>query len=430
MFQFESAGIVGLLKNIKPTNMEHVIAANALYRPGTLENQVAFEYSRRKNDLINWKLPHEIVRPFIGETYGFMIYQEQVMQIFDVLARDATSAEAAIFLKVVAKGIARDLEGKQKMQKYYDQFKDGCLDKGMDQKSIDVLWSQILQMSTYSFNKSHSTGYGVNAYLDKYLKKRYPLEFYTNLMSKKIEKISQIIRESRHYGINILPPDINESNEEFTIAGNSIRFGLLGIKDVGPKAIDEIKAKRPFKSYEHFMKKIAIAKVNARVRKALFQAGAFDSMGGRDAWLLNDDATGRISNQVNITQKINWEKERMGFSVSGAGDILKYKDLIEERITYEEDLKNGESALVAGEVINVKEVKTKTGAKMAFVDLDYLNTTYSLTVFPNNYNRYSHMLTDGSTVLAIGDYDEDRHCVVADHICTAEQLYLELNEKR
>ena len=136
IFQFAgSAGIVGLLKDINPENLEHIIATNALYRPGTIANGVAFEYARRKNGETYWRIPHESLRQYLDTTFGFMIFQEQVMQVFRALAKDATGADADVFLKVVAKGIARDLEGKRKMQQYYEQFAQGCIEKEIDKKS-------------------------------------------------------------------------------------------------------------------------------------------------------------------------------------------------------------------------------------------------------------------------------------------------------
>lgn len=430
IFQFESAGIVGLLKQIKPTNLEHVIAANALYRPGTLENNVAFDYAKRKNRKHNWKVPHKSVEQFLTNSFGFMIFQEQVMQIYSALAKDATPAESATFLKVVSKGIARDIDGKMKMQQYYDKFEEGCIEKGIPKASYELLWQQILQMSTYSFNKSHSTGYAVEAYQDKFLKRNYPFEFYTNLLSKKPDKIPSIIRESKFYGVNILPPDVNTSEEEFTIDGNSIRFGLLGVKNIGPAAIAELKAHRPFSSFEDMVERVQKSKVNAKTKKALFMSGALDSLGARHNWSLSEDGEERIGTPVDIDTMAQWERETMGFTISKKDDISKYKDIIDERITLPEEFENGESAFVAGEVINVKEILTKNKERMAFVELEYLNNNYNLTVFPKKYSKFSHMFTEGTPLLAIGDWDEERQVVVAEHICTAEQLAIELQEKK
>ena len=429
VFQFESKGIVGLLKNIKPENLEHVIAANALYRPGTLDNNVAFDYASRKNDKHNWKISHESVEKFIGYTYGFMVFQEQVMQIYSALAQDATEAEAALFLKVVAKGIARDLEGKSRLEAYYDKFAAGCEDKGINKRTTDTLWGQILQMSTYSFNKAHAAGYSLGAYQDKWLKNRYTIEFYVSLLSKKPKKIPEIIRESKYYGISILPPDINTSEEEFTIDGNSIRFGLLGIKYVGPSTIAAIKDARPFESFEDLIEKVPRRQLNLRTRKHLLMSGALDRWGGRTAWVLDEDGD-RIPDPVDLAQMTEWEKEAMGFAVSKGDDLNVYRELIEQRITLDEDFEDEEEVLVAGEIIAIKEHKTKKGDQMAFATLDYFNKEYRLTIFPESYKRFKHMLVQGKVLMAIGDWDEERDTITVEHLCTAEQLALELAGSR
>lgn len=428
IFQFESKGIVGLLKQIKPKNLDHIIAANALYRPGTLENQVAFDYAKRKNNLQRWKIPHESVKKYLDDTFGFMIYQEQVMQIYNALAKDATSSEAATFLKVVAKGIARDLDGKKKLQKYYDKFVEGCKEKGISEKSYELIWSQIIQMSTYSFNKSHSAGYALQAYQDMYLKKTYPLEFYTSLLSVETEKVPQIIRESKAFGIKILQPDINDSGIGFTIKDNLIRFGLLAVKSVGPSAVKEIMEKRPFESYEDFVNKCEKTKVKKQVKENLFYAGAFDRWGGREQWHLSEDGMSRVSGPIDEAEKKEREKEAIGFSLSSKEDILKYKTIIEERITESlEDLDDKDDVIVAGELIDVKIIKTKTGKEMAFAMTNYLNHDYSLTLFPEIYSKYSHMMNNENIIFALGEWDKERETIIVNNICLAEQLYKELN---
>ena len=351
------------------------------------------------------------------------------MQIFSALAKDATDADASVFLKVVAKGIARDLEGKAKLEKYYEQFAEGCEEKGIGKAAYDLLWSQILQMSTYSFNKAHAAGYSMGAYQDKWLKNRYTIEFYTNLLSVKPKKIPEIIRESKYYGINILPPDINISEEEFTIDGNSIRFGLLGIKYVGPSTINAIKKARPFESFEELIQKVPRRQLNLRTRRHLLMSGALDCWGGRTQWILDEDGD-RIPAPVDLATMTEWEKETMGFAVSKGDDLSLYRELIEERITLEEDFEDGEEVLVAGEIIGIKDHKTKRGDKMAFVTLDYFNKEYRLTVFPEAYESWSHLLVQGKVLMAIGDWDEERDTITVEHLCTAEQLALELAGKR
>lgn len=428
IFQFSSKGIGGLLKLIKPTNMEHIIAANALYRPGTLENSVAFEYAKRKNDKINWKIIHKSVEEFIGYTFGFMIYQEQVMQIYKALADAATPAEAGVFLKVVAKGIARDLEGKTRLQKYQDKFILGCTNKGVSSQASSVLWEQILQMSTYSFNKSHSAGYAMQAYQDAWLKYHYPLEFYSSLLTVEEDgKIPSIIREARGKGIKILPPDINVSESGFTIDENNIRFGLAGIKNIGPAVLNLICKQRPFTSIEDMIEKCPKRILNKTRLKSLFYSGALDRFNARERYIY-DEQVGFVNGELDGTTLMEKEKEYIGFQTSRDSDIDTYKDLLDSMIELETDkMEDGAEVIVGGEVTNVKTVQTKKGQQMAFVSLDYFNNDFNLTVFPEPYNKFNHMFGNGNTILALGKWDEERQCVTVDNICTAEQLAVEVN---
>jgi DNA polymerase-3 subunit alpha len=411
VFQFASKGIMGLLKHIYPENLEHVIAANALFRPGTLSNGVAFEYADRKNGKKYWRLPHESLEQYIGNTYGFMIFQEQVVQIFQSLALDASGADAAEFLKVVAKGIARDLEGKQRLAAYYDQFAAGCEEKKIQKKVYDEIWGQILQMTTYAFNKAHSTGYALQAYQDKWLKTYYPLEFYTALLTVEMNsnadsqtKVMRAIREANTMGVKVLPPDINTSDVGFTIDGNYVRFGLQAIKFVGTKAVEEIKEKRPFKSYADFDERVTKKTVNKRCKEALVAAGAFDMYGARDVYT--------------ESEKSIQEKEFMGFTISTAANAEAYYKLLSEYVSSE---LSGD-VQIGGEIINVKEITDRNNRKMAFADISYNSQDYAATFFADSYEQYHHLLTEGNIVLISGQYDLERETTIAHRAISVAQL--------
>lgn len=414
VFQFASNPIVGLLKKIQPENLEHVIAASALHRPGTLANGVAFEYADRKNGNKYWKLPHSAMEEFVGNTYGFMVYQEQVMQIFRALALDATGADVAQFLKVVAKGIARDLEGKKRLQEYYDQFAAGCEEKNISRRTYDEIWQQILAMTTYAFNRAHATGYSFQAYQDKWLKNYYPLEFYAAFLTKEMgsgsdpqKKVTRAIREAGVLGVKILPPDINTSDVGFTIDGNSIRFGLQAIKYVGGKAVEEIKEKRPFDSYEDFEEKVTKRQANKRVRESLLYAGAFDELGGRDEWSLED--------------KASKERELMGIAVSSTGENDVYSKLLSDYVS--EELYG--DVQVGGEIVAIKEIVDKKNNKMAFADLSYNTNDYKATFFSDTYEQYRHLLTEGNIILIAGEYDSERETTIVHRAISVAQLAME-----
>lgn len=409
VFQFGSRGIAGLLRDIKPDNIEHIIAANALYRPGTLVNGVAFEYARRKNGK-NWKLVHPIVEEFVGSTYGLIIYQEQVMQMYRALGQDVLPSEAAVFLKVVAKGIARDLEGKKRLQQYYDKFARGCEAKGIDKRVYDEVWEQILQMTTYAFNKSHSAGYALQAYQDMWLKTLYSLELYASLLTTEQDMAAQIIREARVNGIAVLPPDVNISRSGFTVDGDSIRFGLLAIKGVGPAAVAEIVSKRPFSSFEDLEEKCTKQKVNSKVKNALLISGALDSFGLRNDTIAEEKADG--------------ERETLGFTLSRASDIERHKHVIESRTVPSHELEelDGGSVFVGGEIVAIKEIKTKKGDPMAFVDLSFGPNEYGLTFFPETFKKNLEILSEGNAIVIKGDWDASRKTVVVKYAVTAQTL--------
>lgn len=437
IFQFgASHGIKALLREIKPTSLEHVIAANALYRPGTLSNGMADEYARRKNGK-PWTLAHPSLEPFLAYTFGIMVFQEQVMQMYQALGKDVQPAESAIFLKVVGKGIARDLHGREKVAKYYDKFAAGCEEKGIPRATYDKIWEQILQMTTYAFNKSHSTGYALQAYQDMWLKQRKTLEEYSALLtveSRDAKKIPGIIRESKLFGISVKPPDINSSETGFAIDGNSIRFGLLAVKGLGEVGIGHILDGRPFKDYQDFYERVPKAKVNKNVKKALLNCGAFDSIGGRQEWELDDEANPiPLERPWTDTHKASMEKQIIGFTLSKKSEIDEYRDVMLtagivplDKLYNERD---GTEVNIGGEVAKVKEIKTKNGDRMGFATLSFGTDDYEVTFFPREYTSYSHLLTEGQAILVNGKWDSGRQTTVANICCTAHQLAEELKRE-
>ncbi len=434
VFQFASRGIVNTLREVKPTNLEHIIAVNALFRPGPMDTIP--EYVRRKNGLAGSLTIHPDVDEFTENTFGLMIYQEQVMQIFRALGKDVEPSAAAVFLKVVAKGVARDLDGKQKLKKYYDQFAEGCEEKGIPQSAYDETWSQILQMTTYAFNRSHAAGYALQAYQDMWLKQNYPLEFYACLLTTKSESdlIGPVIRESRLWGIKVLGPDINTSDVGFSVDGNAIRFGLLAVKNVGDAAISAIKPLRPFYSYEQFYNTVPKQKVNKRVKEALFDAGAFDTLGARDEWKLDADGTANVTlldHKLSDAQKAKMEKAVLGHSVTAKADVELYKDLIAARTYTMEELESFDQetdVVVGGEIVNVKEHTTKKGDLMGFVDLSFGTDEFSCTLFTEKYADYQHFLVPGNAVMMAGTWDPERRSILIGTACTAAQLAADLKE--
>lgn len=424
IFQFASSGIGGLLKEIKPTHLNHIIAANALYRPGTIANGMTREYAWRKNGK-TWTLPSDKIEPFLRKSYGILCYQEQVVQIVKELGKDFGSAEAAAFLKVVSKGIARDLEGKQKLQKYEKQFKDGCKEKDMNDSETDKVWNEILDLTIYCFNLAHASGYALQAYQDMWLKVNYPMEFYTSLLSIESDsvKISRIIREMKLWGLNASAPDVNTSERGFSINGNTIRYGLRAIKGLGEVAAREIINNRPYESYEDFLEKTPTNKVNKKIKMALLNSGALDCWGARTEWIL-DDVCDKIPGVQQIDEQVKYEEELLGVSLSRISDLEQYRKILEDRIVKSDVLRDmdDEEVVLGGEIIKVKEHKTKNGEVMAFLDLSFDDNEYNVTLWPEKYNKYKQYIREGNVVLIKGMWDSKRGNTIANNICTAAQL--------
>lgn len=427
IFQMSSNIMRGLLKEIKPDQMHHLVAANALIRPGTARK----EYALRKNGK-KWSLPSASLTPFLDETYGIPTYQEQIISIVRTLGKDIDSNDAATLLKIVSKGVARDSETKNKLKKYAEKFQEGCEEKGLTEQEAKKIWKQVTDASAeYLFNKSHAAGYALQAYQDMWLKIKYPLEFYASLLSIETTKIPQIIREMKISGIEILPPDINISDQDFTIDGNAIRMGLVAIKGLGDATVREIMAYRPFESYEEMVRKMPTNKMTKARKKVLFGSGALDCWGARNKWLL-DENYDRIQGSLTEDQKVKLEIELLGLPISKTSNLDIYKELLQDKSIETATLEtmDNQEVVVGGEIISVKEHKTRNGDTMAFVNLEFGPNEYSLTLWPNKYDSFGPILQEGNVVFAKGEWDKSRQATVVNYMVKAEQLLHESNNGR
>ncbi len=287
VFQLESRGFRELLRRLKPKRIEDIIAAVALYRPGPLQSGTADSYINRKNGQEPVSFAHQAMRAFLEETYGVMIYQEQVMETARVLA-GFSMAEADNLRRAMGKK-KHDL-----LARYRSKFLVGCDRNRVDQRVAESIFDQMQEFASYAFNKSHSAGYAIIAYQTAYLKTHYREEFFAALMTcdeDKIEKLVPILAEGRAKGISILPPDINTSDRHFTVipsadgTSRSIRFGLLGVKGVGASAVDAIVRARddgPFEDLFDFCSRVDLRACNRANIEQLVKAGAFDEAGSRE----------------------------------------------------------------------------------------------------------------------------------------------------
>lgn len=422
IFQFGgSRGITSFLRHTKPDRFEDLVAVNALYRPGPLEGGDAFKYG----DLKNGKLPvtywHESVKPILEKTYGVMVYQEQMQQIAQVLGQfspsdsdDMRKATSKIYR--MGKAEARDF-----LADYKDRWDQGCLANGLEQSEADLIWERMLSFGSYSFNRSHASSYSLSAYQDAHLKYHYPQPFYASLLTQHPDRVQDIIREGKQLGVNILPPDINNSTERFAVTDEGLLYGLRAVKYVGEESAEEILSKRPFKNYADFEERVTKKKCNKRVKEYLLNAGAFDSLGARQEW--------------STQEKREAETLAMGVAISGAPDISKYEFILDPRINTEDDIEKipaGKGATIGGEIASVSEHKIKSGQNkgklMAFVDVVYKDNEWSLTVFKKYYDKYKDVLKQGNLIIARGRTD-DKGSILVDSIAELDKLKEAMEKK-
>jgi DNA polymerase-3 subunit alpha len=424
VFQFESAGMQRYLKQLKPTQFEDLVAMNALYRPGPLQEIPRFIEAKNNPDKIAYL--HESLRPILEDTYGVITYQEQIIKLLQLVA-GYSPGEADLVRKAIGKK-KRDI-----MQAEEPRFIEGCIKQGLTKTQANRLWKQIQPFADYSFNKAHATCYAQIAYWTAYLKAHYPAAFMAALMTsdyKDTDRLAIEINECQKIGIPVLPPDINESFEEFGViksqGSTSIRFGLMAIKNVGSNAVEEIIKQRErghFTSLEDFLVRVDYHMVNRKSLESLIKAGAFDRFYDRRTLLDNIELliafAQRAQKQANIGQmdlfgdsidahktaslKLNlsasgakhssdkevlaWERELLGLYLS-THPLTNYQEYLKATTTpiatLGEDM-DGKSAEVGGIISTVREVVSRNGQKMAFVGIEDLSGATEAILFPAVY---------------------------------------------
>jgi DNA polymerase-3 subunit alpha len=446
IFQFESRGMTDLLRRVKPSRFEELAALNALYRPGALTVGMVEEYILRKQGKrFEYNLPE--TKPILEETYGVIVYQEQVMLIAVAVA-GFSMAEADTLRKAMGKKKA-DVMAKMK-----EKFVEGAAARGVPREKSAGLWDYIEPFAGYGFNKSHSVAYANLAYKTAYLKAHHPVAFMTAMLNSELsssDSIAKYLAECRNMGIGILPPDVNESSYEFTVTadGASIRFGLGGIKGVGEGAIEALLEVRRrvgrFKSLAHLACEVDTRTINRKVFECLVKAGAFDSLGVHRAALygsldsLLDHAQRRRqereAGQSNLfgavlpasepqpdlslrpwpeRERLRNEKEALGLYLTG-NPISEHQRDLERLVSHSvADLKelkeNGTtvegSVTVGGQVSAFNRVKIKSGPNagkfMGRLVLEDLTGGLPVTLFANQLQQYGHLLADDAVVLVKG----------------------------
>jgi DNA polymerase-3 subunit alpha len=404
VFQIESEGMRKTLSLIQPTCFDDIIALVALYRPGPM--QYLEVYANRKHGRETVGYPHERSKDILGPTYGIMVYQEQVMQLARELA-NFTRGESDTLRKAIGK---KKLDLMMQMEK---KFKDGCINhSAMDERDVNKLWDDIVKFASYSFNKSHAAAYALIAYRTAYLKAYYPAEFYAATISSSVgdpDKLSFYLNAAREEGIRILPPDINNSQESFSVekidGEKVIRVGLFGIKNVGAEALKSIMENRPYKNYQDFVNKVDLSKVNKRVCYNLISVGCFDELGvNRSSLIAVYEKIAKDKNKkesqktlfggtANIVQypdlpqmplkhRLEVEQELLGVCVSGHPVDVYTESKSKFFLSYDK-LKEDVETDVFGLVKRFSQIRTSGGDNMAFMNIYNKEGELRVTIFPN-----------------------------------------------
>jgi len=436
IFQLESAGMQRYLKQLKPTEMEDVIAMVALYRPGPM--QFIPEYIGRKFKKKKIEYLHPDLEPILKNTQGICIYQEQLMQIAQKMA-GFTLGEADVLRKAVGKKIQSLLESQK------EKFISGMEKNKISKSTASEIWEWVLPFAKYGFNRSHSACYAMIAYQTAYLKSHYPLEFMASLLTSEkadVERISVLIEECEKMGINVLPPDINESFRNFSaVSGeNKIRFGLLAIKNVGTNIVESIVKERKesgkFASIEDFILRINSKDLNKKSMESLIKAGAFDELGERNQLLENTEKLLEWSREAQknknngqkglfdskkftttlilakadmakSAEKLKWEKELLGLYIT-SHPLEQYKAVLEKNTTPISDLLIGgarRSVRVGGIIASLKRIITKTGKPMIFAKLEDMTGKIEVVVFPSIIERDPTLFQENKIVFISGRTD-------------------------
>jgi DNA polymerase-3 subunit alpha len=437
VFQVESAGMKRYLKELQPTLFEDIIAMNALYRPGPMAEIPRF--IKGKNNAKSVEYLHDSLKPILEDTYGVMVYQEQITQLLQLVA-GYTAGEADLVRKAIGKK-KRDI-----MQAEEPRFIEGCIKKGLTKSDAQKLWEQIQPFADYSFNRAHATCYAQISYWTAYLKANYPEAFMAALMTSDYDDTDRLaieITECKHMGITVLPPDVNESFVEFAVVPGKkqIRFGLAAIKNVGTGAVQEILRARGedhFKNLEDFLSKVDSGIVNRKAMESLIKAGAFDNMGDRDMLLHNLEAimafTSRLQKQVSSGQtdlfgahdgnsehryrlelqvppnepdshqQLQWERELLGLYLS-QHPLEAFETFLAEHTVPLGSLEaghDGQSVTIGGIVTSVRDITTRNGRRMAFIKLEDLAGELEIILFPGSYEQFAPTLQQDKVVLIKG----------------------------
>uniref|UniRef100_A0A7V4N3Y6 DNA polymerase III subunit alpha n=1 Tax=Thermodesulfobacterium geofontis TaxID=1295609 RepID=A0A7V4N3Y6_9BACT len=433
VFQLESDGMKELLKRLKPTDFNDLIAVLALYRPGPLEGGLVDQYIEAKHGKRKPEYLHPLLEPILKETYGIIVYQEQVMEIARTFA-GYTLGEADLLRRAIGK------KEKELMESLKKEFISRSIERNIPLEVAEKVFDLIEKFADYGFNKSHSAAYALISYQTAYLKAHYPIYFIASILTyeaNKSEEVSKYIALANEMGIKILPPDINKSEAGFTVEESAIRIGLYAIRNVGEEAVNEILRKRPYESFIDFCNKVDTKKVNRKTIEALIKAGAFDSLEPNRAKLMHNlSSVLSISNQAkfstlfkqvsllsldkafnleevppwDLDEKLNFEKEALGFYLTDH-PMRRFRKWINVfsscYLGKIKEIEEGTKIIVAGVISEIKIKSTKNEGKMAIIKIEDEKSSLKALIFPDLYNQYIHLLKEGAMLWFKGEVDKE-----------------------
>ncbi len=446
VFQLAGDGMTKYLVELCPTRVEDIMAMVALYRPGPIE--FIPEYIKRAHNPKLVDYPHKDLEEILEKSLGLLIYQDDVMLTAIKLA-GYSWLEADLFRKAMGKKIPELMKEQEK------KFKDGCVANKIPKALATDLWNRIKPFAMYAFNKAHASSYGMVAYQTAYMKANFPAEYMASIMtaeSADLEKVAAVVRECERMGIKVLPPDINESLKTFTyIDDQTVRFGLLVIKNLGSEVIEsmieERKVNGSFKDLADFAGRISHRAFNKKSLEAMIKAGALDRFGNRNMLLQNADQIlsynrntirEKEQNQGSLfdlnpslseaklrlkeyprapkNEYLAWEKEYLGLYITNHPYSDQAKVLEGQVATCEQipEQKAGKFVHVAGMIAQAKRITTKKGDPMAFVTLQDMTGTTELVVFPRTLTEFDSLITDNNTILVsakVSDRDGENSLV-------------------
>ena len=437
VFQLESAGMRDLAKKIAVEKFEEIVAMVALFRPGPMH--MLEDYVRRKHGLTPIKYDHALLKPILEETYGVMLYQEQVIKIASEVG-GFPLGQADLLRRAMGK------KDPDEMARLREDFVKGARKQKVSPKTAEKIFNHMAQFAGYGFNKSHSAAYALIAYWTAYLKANFPREFMAATLTSEMDntdKLASYIEECKRLDIAVLPPDITESKKEFVVTEDGIRFGLAAVKNVGTGTVDAIVAERErggtFRSIFDLCARVDLRQINKRVLESLIKAGALDSAGARRSQMfaavdrameqgqmlqrekqsgqtslfdLLGDKSGAVCDE-SVPDTEEWpenkllanEKEVLGFYVSGH-PLARFARTIEQFATAKTtdipSLQDDTAVTMGGIITRVKAQTTRRGERMAFVTLEDLDGFLEVIVYPETYQKSKSMLMEDAPVMLVG----------------------------